>query len=126
MKFKLDENIGRGGAELLVAGGHEVLTVRDQGLAGAPDETVFEVCVAEAIVLITLDRDFGQVLRFPPPKGGGIVVLELPARPTPDSLLSRLRELLVALASQPPIDGHLWIVEPGRVRIRQRADEDDK
>ena len=42
------------------------MTVRDQKLQGASDEEVFEVSVGEGRALVTLDRDLGQVLRFPP------------------------------------------------------------
>jgi predicted nuclease of predicted toxin-antitoxin system len=62
MKIKLDENIGRRGAELLRTAGHDVTTVRDQNLQGASDETLFKICAGEARVLITLDHDFGQVI----------------------------------------------------------------
>ena len=66
MKIKLDENIGMRGGELLAERAHDVSTVGDQKLSGAPDETIVAVCAAEGRVLITLDRDFGEVLRFPP------------------------------------------------------------
>ena len=66
MKFKLDENIGRRGLEILNESGHDVRTVRDQDLRGVSDETLFEICAAEGRALVTLDRDFGHVLRFPP------------------------------------------------------------
>ena len=77
MKCKLDENIGRLGLELLETSGHDVMTVWDQDLRGIADEQLFEVCSAEGRALITLDRDFGQVPRFPPEKSAGIVVLEV-------------------------------------------------
>ncbi|TAN47153.1 MAG: hypothetical protein EPN26_14295 [Rhodospirillales bacterium] len=76
MKIKLDENIGRRGLELLTRSGHDVMTVVDQKLGGAPDEKLFKVCADEGRVLVTLDHDFGQVLRFPPEKSAGMVVLE--------------------------------------------------
>jgi hypothetical protein len=38
VKVKLDENIGRRGAQLLKADGHDVMTVRDQQLGGVADE----------------------------------------------------------------------------------------
>jgi predicted nuclease of predicted toxin-antitoxin system len=60
-----DENIGRRGLKLLKASGHDVMTVWDQGLHGVTDEELFEVCATEGRALITLDRDFGQVTRFP-------------------------------------------------------------
>jgi hypothetical protein len=41
VKIKLDENIGRRGVDLLRLAGHDVMTVRDQNLQGARDETLF-------------------------------------------------------------------------------------
>jgi predicted nuclease of predicted toxin-antitoxin system len=123
VKVKLDENIGRRGAELLAAAGHDVMTVRDQGLGGTTDSHLFEVCVAEDRVLVTLDRDFGHVSRFPPELGAGIVVLELGPRATIRALLERLRAFL-SVAETRPVHGALWIVEPGRVRIHLRDHED--
>ncbi len=37
MKIKLDENVHGDVAAALAAQGHDVATVRDQGLAGRPD-----------------------------------------------------------------------------------------
>jgi len=122
MKIKLDENIGRRGIELLRAAGHDVMTVRDQNLQGADDETLFGVCGGEGRVLITLDHDFGQVLRFPPERGAGLVILEPGARVTPGSLSARLRDFLALAETRPPV-GVLWIVEPGRVRVHLHGDE---
>jgi hypothetical protein len=121
MKIKLDENIGRRGVELLKAAGHDVMTVSDQNLQGARDETLFDVCAGEDRVLITLDHDFGQVLRFPPERGAGLVILEPGPRATPRSLLDRLQDFLAMAEVRSP-RGHLWIVEPGRVRIHLRGE----
>lgn len=89
MRLKLDENIGRRGLALLKSEGHDVMTVREQGLGGTSDERLFEVCRDEERALVTLDRDFGQVMRFPPENSAGIVVLDQGPRATPGAVLDR-------------------------------------
>ncbi len=122
MKLKVDENIGRMGIEFLQQRGHDVMGVHQQGLGGKADSVVFNVCVAESRTLITLDRDFGQVTRFPPEKSAGVVVLDLGGPASLPRLLDRLRGFL-ALAETRPVTGELWIVEPGRVRVHLAKDE---
>ena len=123
MKLKVDENIGRGGVDLLRQAAHDVTTVHGQGFSGSADEVIFDVCKLEARTLVTLDRDFGQVHRFPPEHTAGIVVLDLGGPASLERLQNRLREFL-ALAATRSVDGELWIVEPGRVRVHLTKDED--
>jgi hypothetical protein len=72
-------------------------------------------------VLVTLDRDFGEVLRYPPETTPGIAILACQGRLSPSSIRARLKELATLLEVH-PIDGRLWIVEPGRLRIHGRRD----
>jgi len=112
VRIKVDENIGSSG----------VMTVREQGLAGYADERVFQVCVTERRTLITMDRDFGHVPRFPPKQTAGIVILELGGPASLRLLHDRLADFL-SLAATRSISGELWIVEPGRVRVHLEKDE---
>lgn len=98
-------------------------TVYDQALGGASDDHLFKVYIREKRTLITLDHDFGQVIRFPPATSFGIVVLELPPSANRDVIVSRLKEFLAVLALQ-PLGKELWIVEPGRVRVHQPHEAD--
>ena len=121
MNIKVDENISDSGVGLLRRHGHDVATVHDEGLTGSLDELIFEACVSERRVLITLDRDFGHIPRFPPARSAGIAVLELGGSESLALLHGRLHDFL-AVASKRPINGELWIVEPGRVRVRSAND----
>ena len=102
MKLKLDENLSRRAADLIRAAGHDAVTVAGQGLQGVAGERLFEVCMAESRALVTLDRDFGQVLRYPPAASAGIVILEIGRRITHAALLDRVRELLSLINTRSP------------------------
>lgn len=119
MKLKLDENIGSLGKSRLEADGHDVMTVAEQQLTGARDERIYQVCRAEGRMLVTLDRDFANTLRFPPHNTAGITVLQCQGRLSPAIILSRIGELAAMLRTRPN-DRELWIVEPGRIRIHER------
>ena len=118
MRFKLDENIGQRGANLLGSAGHDVSTVLDEELSGADDSSVLEAAIAERRVLITLDYDFGNVLRFPPEETHGIVILRTPGDSAPESIDGRLRDFLACLETT-ELGRELWIVEPGRIRVHE-------
>jgi predicted nuclease of predicted toxin-antitoxin system len=118
VRFKLDENIGERGAELLRLAGHDIQTVRDQQLVGTTDEDLFAACISEGRALVTLDHDFGHVLRFPPEKSSGIVILEATPRADVDTVLARVRDL-IAIPHSRELGAELWIIEPGRARIHQ-------
>jgi predicted nuclease of predicted toxin-antitoxin system len=123
MRVKLDENLGEIGKGVLTTAGHSVSTVTEQGLSGTSDDNLYEACRAEERVLVTLDRDFGEVLRFPPANTPGIVILNCRGRASP-AFIHALIEDLVALLKLEPLDGRLWIVEAGRVRIHDCREPD--
>jgi predicted nuclease of predicted toxin-antitoxin system len=120
MKWKLDENFGSRAVHLLRVAGHDAETVLQEGLGGATDQKLFEECIREDRCLLTLDIDFGDVLRFPPHRTAGIAVLRLPKNPSLPLLENLVTALLRFLDSE-PIRGRLWIVEPGRVRVHDET-----
>jgi predicted nuclease of predicted toxin-antitoxin system len=123
VKFKLDENLDGRLAALLTERGHEADSVVAEGLGGASDEQLFAKCAADRRVLVTLDLDFADPLRFPPAGGAGIMVLR-PQRNT----LALIRETLTAALpalERDQIEGALWIVEPGRLRAPRPGNAED-
>jgi len=117
VKFKVDENLPRDVCDLLQGSGHDAVSVGEQGLGGADDPQLFRVCQDEGRVLVTLDVDFANVHAYPPASTPGLIVLRL-ARQDRPHVLAVLRDLLPQLEREPP-DHRLWIVEDGRIRIRE-------
>lgn len=62
MRFLIDENLSPKLADLLRAGNHDVVHVRDIGLASASDQVVIEAARTDDRVLISADTDFGTLL----------------------------------------------------------------
>jgi predicted nuclease of predicted toxin-antitoxin system len=116
VRAKLDENLEVRAIELLREGGHDVETVVGEDLGGASDEELIVVCGAEGWVLITLDLDFANVLRFPPSRHAGIAVLRLPHPVELGAIHERIRVLLEAVEREGEPTKRLWIVEQDRIR----------
>jgi len=121
MRLKLDENLGKRGQSILQTAGHEVSTVAHQQLGGATDEELIAQCRTERRGLVSLDLDFANPLRFQPSQYPGIAVLRLPAKPSAADLMVLIRTLAHAL-TRDPLEGKLWIVEFGRVRVYQEPE----
>jgi predicted nuclease of predicted toxin-antitoxin system len=121
VRFKLDENVDVRLVPLVAEGGHDVDTVRDEGLSGSRDELIYQTCMRTGRALITLDLDFSNPLRFPPAPTAGILVLR-PPRPVLPQIQATLASAL-PLLGRTPLAGKLWIVEPGRVRLYDPNEE---
>ena len=118
MKFKLDENFGPLVAGLFKEYGYEASTVLKEKLCSSPDGHIFKVCQEEGYCLVTMDKDFANILNFSPQASHGIVVIRLPKRPLLKDIYDHIRLFLKAL-SNVSIAGKLWIVEKGRIREHQ-------
>lgn len=116
MRFKIDENLPLEAAASLQQAGHDATTVHQQGLSGEADNRIASVCQEEALVLVTLDTDFGDIRAYPPSQYSGLIVLRLRTQDK-THVLDVLHRLL-PLLTQDPLTHHLWIVEEERVRIR--------
>jgi len=120
MRIKLDENLDARLAAILKQAGHDTNTVQEQGLRGTVDEGLYEVCKVEGRILVSLDLDFSNIIRFPPRGTSGLVVLRGPNQLFP-TIRILVQTLIDALNRESPT-GSLWIVEPGRLRIHEEAE----
>jgi len=65
LKFKVDENLLVECAESLRAAGYDAETVSAEALSGSQDAVLFDHCMKEERILITLDLDFGCIHHAP-------------------------------------------------------------
>ena len=122
MKFKLDENLSPELTSLFSQAGHEAHTVLEERLSGVKDDRLFARCIEERRVLVTLDLDFSNPLRFPPGGTLGVIVLR-PVR-TANVHIKALVAASLPSFKEEALHGRLWIVEPGRIRVHEPAGED--
>jgi hypothetical protein len=114
MRFLANENFPGPAVRALEASGHDVVWVR-LVMPGASDAEVLARAVRDERVLLTFDKDFGELAgRASLPLGCGIVLLRMPM-PRPRDTGERLADLITA---RDDWAGHFSVIEPGRVRMR--------
>ena len=119
MRFLADENIPLPSVDVLRAAGHDVASVsRDS--PGLPDPEVLARAVSEDRIMVTLDRDFGELVFARGASGQpGILYLRfIPESPTEPA------ELLLELLDREELSftGHFTVVERDHLRQRRLPD----
>jgi len=74
VKFKIDENLPVEFIDLLKKEGWKAYSVFEEELGGARDEAIFNRCKKENLILITLDLDFANILKYPPKASPGLTI----------------------------------------------------
>jgi len=118
LKFLLDENMPRSTAKALEKIGHEVIDVRDYNLSGKSDEKIFEFSQHEKAIILTADRGFGNILRFPLGKHNGIVIANFPNEMSTTEMNSHIIKRIQDL-SEKEISGSLVVIDSQKVRTRK-------
>src|SRR3972149_7427900 len=117
MKMLADENLFEPIIGYLKTTGNEVISVRDSGLSGASDGEIYKKACKENLVIITMDKDFTRMFRFPPANCGGIVVVKIYKR-TVDETLAIFKKFFGLVRSE-DILKNLVIITPEGTRIRR-------
>jgi len=111
-RFLADENFPADMADWLRERGHDV----DHAAArfpGAADRFLFEVTQREGRILLTLDRDFGDIVfRQKAETPRGVVLFRVPHEP-PSLLRTVIRSFF---ESEPDLAGRFTVVSPGHYR----------
>jgi len=117
MRLLANENIPGSAVAELRASGHDVVWVRTAA-PGCSDEDVLAWAAREARIVLTFDKDFGELAwRTGLPPSSGIVLFRLPVPAAADAG----RMLAARIGERQDWAGHFAVVEPGRVRMRPLA-----
>jgi len=114
MRFLANENFPGRAVTALSEAGHDVIWIRTAA-PGMRDPDVLSCAAREARILLTFDKDFGELARQAQlPPECGIVLLRIPMSRSGDTgaLLAHL------ITSRDDWAGHFSVIELGRVRMR--------
>jgi predicted nuclease of predicted toxin-antitoxin system len=115
MRIVADESVDQPIVERLRADGHEVVAMVDLG-PGSADEEVLEVARQRDAVLLTADKDFGELVHRHRRLAAGVILVRLAGLSVErkQSVVSR------TLAHHAPeLAGAFTVLSPGMVRIRR-------
>ena len=117
MNFLADENVDRQIVERLRRDGHEVAYIAETS-PGIIDETVLAESRNSVRLLITADKDFGELVFRNRQVSAGVLLIRLfglsPAVKA-DLVSNAIRE------HAPELPGAFAVLTPGSIRVRRRA-----
>lgn len=116
MKFLLDENLSPLHARTVRDLGHDAVSVVEIGLSGADDQDVRVAAIEQDRVLVTLDADFANVLRYPPAETPGIVRLRI--HPAIEEAIDTMLRRAIPRIAEISVGGKLVVVDERRIRVR--------
>ena len=116
MRFLADESCDFAVVRALRAAGPAVTAVGAVA-AGASDEKVIATAIRERAVLLTEDKDFGQLVFAERRATGGVIFIRFPA-----AFRAELPRVVCRLVEQrgEKLVGSFVVIQPGRIRVARR------
>ena len=114
MRFLTDENIPRSVVTRLREAGHDCLSAKES-MIGAADADILARATDETRILVTFDKDFGELaFRSRLPASCGVVLFRITQRGRDEDI----QLVLDALQSRSDWSGAFWTVTDQRIRRR--------
>jgi predicted nuclease of predicted toxin-antitoxin system len=113
VRFLADESCDFPVVRALRAAGYDVLAVTEF-LSGAEDAVVMDLALRERRILLTEDKDFGQLVYASAQPSNGVIFIRYPAgtrKTLPNVVASFIAN------AKTPLTGTFVVLSPGRVRI---------
>ena len=116
MKFLVDENVFPKITFHLRSLGHDVKSIQEEGLNRITDDEIVRLAKKEDRTIITFDKHFGNVLKYPPLNTAGIIHIRIHPPLLKDLLLAI--DNLFKKYSLPSFHGKLIVLSKTGYRIR--------
>jgi predicted nuclease of predicted toxin-antitoxin system len=120
MRFLVDECAGPSLARWLQEQGHDVFSVFDQA-RGFNDEEVLRIALENELILITVDKDFGEKIFREKRAHHGVILLRLKDERSKNKIAA-MKRLLTSFATR--IRGQFVVVTDTQVRFSSQEDMD--
>ena len=116
MRLLLDQDVYAVTARFLRNAGHDVVTAKELECSREPDVRLLAVALEQSRVLVTRDRDFGELVFLGGTRAGVIYLRVLP------TTVNAVHEELERVLREHPVQDlakAFTVVEPGRHRVRR-------
>lgn len=77
MRFLIDENIFPKITSYLRSLGHDVKSLHEEGFFRITDDEIIQMAKNEDRIIITFDKHFGNILKYPPSTTAGIIHIRI-------------------------------------------------
>ncbi len=120
LRFLADHCISNTIVQTLRDGAHEVVRLRDVLPVESPDTIVIAKAQEIDAILLSMNGDFADIVRYPPKNYKGIVALQVRNHAEVlGQLMAKLKEYLRTQPTMADYEGKLLVVEVNRIRIRE-------
>lgn len=116
MKFLSDHDVYAATSRFVATLGHDVVTVYERGFAQRSDNEILELARKEDRILVTRDRDFGNLVFVGQIDAGVIYLRILPSSQT--AVHAELQRVLESYTMD-ELQHSFVVVEPGQHRVRR-------
>jgi predicted nuclease of predicted toxin-antitoxin system len=124
LNIKLDENIVAAAKDVLIEKGYAAHSVPDQHMNGWSDDRIWRAIQKEGRFLITQDKGFGDVRRYPPGSHHGILLLR-PGTAFPKGIVDFIEQVLDTVSLE-ELDRCVTVATANGIRIRRPPKSDQK
>ena len=120
MKFLLDQDVYTSTARFLREMGHDVIRAGEVGLSRAADDELLRTAQENGRILVTRDRDYGNLV-FAGGMGGGVIYLRV--LPSTQVVVHEELKRVLERHEEADLRSAFVVVEPGWHRIRRLRED---